>query len=741
MAQLTTYIAQSKDNKLILKSSSGGMFAELAKYVLSQNGIVFGCAMERVENGFDVKHIYIEDEKDLYKLQGSKYVQSNLGDSIKQAKEFLDNGKLVLFSGTPCQIAGLKNFLKQDYDNLITVDLSCEGTPSLKIFNDYIKYLEDNVVHSKIVDFKFRSKKYFGWGHSGFVAIYKDKDKFKKKLIAKQDSSYYSNFLKCCILQERCFSCKYTGIDRLSDITIADAWGVQKEYPDILKKKFKTNKGISLVLINSNKGKNYLEAVKSKFVINEVDVKKMRKYNHPLRHPSIKSKDRDAYMEVYSHGGYNALEQMFRTQNQNKKSSFYDKVKMFTPKFIKTIIRNFYYKNEPADCLLFTMFTYPNYGSLITAYALQKTIEKLGYNTKIIYNGDLFGYNKTFARKWLKTTKKVITVDEYNNLNYVSNTFILGSDNLINYKDSALKNVAQALLNFVNSDKKKLMISGSIGSWDGTTENSKEKEYIKYLLNRFDYISTREEHGKQVFETKFDCQADWINDPVFYLDKKDYIDIANTSKQNYKNKIMQYILYPTDEKQNIVDFCSKKRQKDVIKFEANSYNINRFSDFKNKNVEDWMSAIINSDLIITDSFHCVAFSLMFNKPFICVKNNNNAVRFLSLFKRLGIDILMVETADDIKNFECIYDTEIVNNNIENIKEYALEKIEENLLKPKTEKTENIQMSEYNKRFIYQNIPWYQKNKLFYYSLIRRFISPIKKSILYINEWFDMQKNS
>lgn len=133
------YVIQSKDKKLIQNSSSGGMFAELAKYTLLQGGIVFGCAMEKNEEGFDVKHIYIEDEKDLYKLQGSKYVQSNMGNTIKEAKEFLDIGRLVLFSGTPCQIAGLKAFLKKDYNNLVTVDLSCEGTPSLNIFNDYIK--------------------------------------------------------------------------------------------------------------------------------------------------------------------------------------------------------------------------------------------------------------------------------------------------------------------------------------------------------------------------------------------------------------------------------------------------------------------------------------------------------------------------------------------------------------------------------------------------------------------------
>ena len=107
-----SFVIQSINDNFIQKSSSGGMFAELAKYVLSQNGVVFGCMMERVEEGFDVKHIYIENENDLYKLQGSKYVQSRIGNTFNQAKEFLEQGRLVLYSGTPCQIAGLKAILK-----------------------------------------------------------------------------------------------------------------------------------------------------------------------------------------------------------------------------------------------------------------------------------------------------------------------------------------------------------------------------------------------------------------------------------------------------------------------------------------------------------------------------------------------------------------------------------------------------------------------------------------------------
>ena len=721
------YIIQSKDNNLIQKSSSGGMFAQLAKYVLSQNGIVFGCEMVRTEEGFDVRHIYIENEKDLYKLQGSKYVQSNLGNTIKQAKEFLDNGRLVLFSGTPCQIAGLKAFLKQDYKNLITVDLSCEGTPSLNIFNDYIKYLEKHVIKNKIIDFKFRSKKYFGWSTSGFVAIYKDKNTIKEKVLPQNTSSYFCCFLNGHILQDRCFSCKFTGINRTGDITIADAWGVEKEYPELLKQKFEKNKGVSLILVNSEKGNKIFNIIKNNLIYNNIDIKKLRKYNHPLRHPSIAKSDRELYLSAYKTGGYEKLEDVFK-KTLGWKFNYY-KIKNKTPKLIKNIIKLFMNKKEKVDCLLYTMFYHSNYGSLLTAYALQKIIENLGYKTRHINIGNVHGYNKPFIKKYLKLTNKIVTLNDFKKLNKLTEVFILGSDNLINLFQNDLSWVARSLLNFTQNNKKRIMISGSIGEWDGKTQNQEEHDYIKYLLNRFDYLSTREKHGKQIFKDVFDCEADWINDPVFYLEKQDFIDLTKDVKMDYSNKIMQYVLYPTEKTQKIIDYYKDNLKNEVVVFEGNEH-VKPFSKYKNKTVEHWLSAILNSELIITDSFHCVVFSLIFNKKFVCIKNTHATVRFTSIFKRLGINIPLIETVDDLQNYNFSYDKDIVNKNLNDIRNFAIDKIYEQLLKPKSKHIENKNMEEYNNEFLKQHSPWYKKSKLFYFGIIVPFVIPIKRIIQY-----------
>lgn len=714
-------ISQSIHNDLIKKSSSGGMFAELAKFVLSKNGVVFGCTMERVEDGFDVKHIFIEDEKDLYKLQGSKYVQSRIGNTIKEAKEFLDKGRFVLYSGTPCQIAGLKAYLKQDYDNLLTVDLSCEGTPPLKIFNAYIRFLETKVIKAKIIDFKFRSKKHFGWSTSGFVAIYKKGNKIKEKILPQNLSSYFSYFLSGSILQERCFSCNFTGLKRQSDITIADAWGIDREYPELIKKNFNKNRGISLVLINSTKGNTIFEKLKLNLISSEIDINRLRKYNHPFRHPSIKPINKEAIIKIYRNDGYKGVESKFKHDLGNK--YYYFVLKNHTPQFIKNIIK--FFKPKQEDFLLMTLYCLSNYGSLLTAFALYKTLTNLGYKGRLINYGNFGGFGKAFIRKYLPLTKRCLNKDDFSKLNDITNTFILGADNLINLAVSELDWVSRNLFNFVSNDKKRLMISGSIGEWDGTTQNKQEHNYIKYLLDKFNSVSTREEHGKDVFENVFGVNADWVNDPVFYLQKDDFVELTRNIKEDYSNKIMQYVLYPTSETKKIVEYTKKNMGLDTIKFDGND-NVKYFSNSKNKSVENWLKAILESKLVITDSFHCVAFCLIFNKDFVCIKNTHATVRFLSLFKRLGIQILLIETVKDLQSADLSYNKDVVNKSLNDIREFALAKIQEYLLKPNKIIIPNPAMEEYNRAFIKNNEVWYKKNRLFYFGIIVPFVIPIKR---------------
>lgn len=715
---LKSYIIQSKDGYITSKSSSGGMFAELARYVISQEGVVFGCTMVRTDEGFDVKHIYIEDVKDLYKLQGSKYVESRLGNTIKQAKEFLDNGRLVLFSGTPCQIAGLKVYLKQDYANLLTVDLSCTGTPSLDIFNGYIKFLENKYKH-KIIKFEFRNKEKLGWTCGNGLITFENG---KQKILFNNVSSYLNLFINKKLQKKSCQCCKYSGLDRISDITIADAWGIEQQYTQLLKTKFDKNKGISLVLINTNRGESYLKNIKN-LVQEQIDIKTLQKFNGPLN-KEIEKKFDEKYIKAFTNGNYTGIDNIFK--KSLGLNFYYYNIKNHIPKFIKNIIKLLIPKK--IDCLLLTLYCLPNYGSLLTAYALSKTISNIGFSNQIIHYGNLYGYGKSFVKKYLKLTKRCINNKDFTSLNNLTDTFILGSDNLLDFSSATLGFTSRSLLNFANENKKKIMISGSLGNWDGTTKTQEEKDYIRSLLSRFEYISTREEKGKNVFKTEYDIEADWINDPVFYLEYSDYEELIKNADLNItENTIMNYILYPNNETEKMVNFLKEKYNACEVKFAGNE---NVSSDNKNDSVENWLYAIKNSKIIITDSFHCICFALIFNKPFICIKNTHATVRFTSLFNKLGINVKLTETLDDIKENEESLDFQKVNENIKTIREFAQTKLMEILYRENKKNKDTVFFTQINKKYFPYSDYWYKKSKIFYYTIILSIILPIKR---YLND--------
>ena len=273
----------SKDEYNRKISSSGGCFGEFSKKILSQNGVVFGVGYDK---NLNVIHKYAKDVKELEQLQGSKYVQSNVDKIYSKVKDFLNQDIDVLFSGTPCQIAGLKSFLGKEYDNLYTIDIVCHGVPSQKLFNKYLeKYGNENMVK----DVKFRDKTN-GWKDSSMKIILKNGVENIK--LAKKD-----DFIKCFLsnicLRESCYNCEFK--QSQADITIGDFWGVNDIKPEI-----NDNKGVSILFINTRKGKSLLESCRDSFVI-EDDIKKEDVVKHnPCIEKSVKrpSKRDSFYIEL-----------------------------------------------------------------------------------------------------------------------------------------------------------------------------------------------------------------------------------------------------------------------------------------------------------------------------------------------------------------------------------------------------------------------------------------------------------
>lgn len=253
------YALVNKDETVRAVSSSGGAFSAIADYVLARGGVVFGAAFD--EN-FDVHHIAVEDPAELYRLRGSKYVQSRIGDTYKQAKEYLKAGRLVFFTGTACQTSGLIGYLGGDHENLITQDLICHGVPSPMAWRKYLK-LRQQLERSKISHIFFRDKTY-GW-HDWHISV-KFQNGAEYSQNQRQDMMV-SAFLRGKCSRESCYDCKFKQKCRLADFTLADYWGIQKIAPEL-----DDDRGISSCYVNSPKAAKILEEISDRVILQEMDL-------------------------------------------------------------------------------------------------------------------------------------------------------------------------------------------------------------------------------------------------------------------------------------------------------------------------------------------------------------------------------------------------------------------------------------------------------------------------------------
>lgn len=312
------FAAITENTELIQKSASGGVFANIAKNFIKDNGIVYGCAMNYINEKLKVEHIRVDSEKELIKLQGSKYVQSDMGDTYKQVKTDLKEGKKVLFSGTPCQVDAVKEYLKKENtENLYCIDIICHGVPSNKMFNEYINLIE-NKYKGNIVDFKFRDKTK-NWGLNALAIIKNSDGKVKRVLIPSYNSSYYQLFLDSHIYRENCYNCPYADSKRVGDITIGDYWKVENEHSAELKEnKININNGVSCILVNNNIGKDLIEKYGDFLNYFKSCFEKVSKHNAQLLKPSGGKQARDKILEIYKLHGYVAVDKLYWKRNIKK---------------------------------------------------------------------------------------------------------------------------------------------------------------------------------------------------------------------------------------------------------------------------------------------------------------------------------------------------------------------------------------------------------------------------------------
>lgn len=486
--------AAMAENPVREKSSSGGVFGVLAEYVLKHGGIVCGVAWNTEKK--IVEHIIISQSEDLPKLQSSKYVQSDTKCVYKEIKNALGAGKIVLFSGTPCQNAAVRAVCGEN-DNLYCVDIICHGTPSPKVFH---KYLDELNLDGDFIKTDFRDK-VNGW-KSELTITTITTDKSYSSIATKDD--FMLAFLKNLCLRKSCGRCPFNKLPRQGDITIGDFWGINTKYDD--------KRGTSVVLVNTEHGEKLLSKIKHSLKL--------------LKHADLSSA-LPGNPCIFESTSENPLRKKF-FENLDKKS-LHENVKELT---------KFQY-----DYLCLNFYTSLNYGAVLTAYAAQELLASLGYTSAHIdyryphitndkYNDS---FTDKFVQKYLNHTtqcKNIWNFDETAKM--ARRGFIVGSDQVFR-DDYIASTYFYYLLGFAPIDKQRIALSASFG------KDSFDLPVAKEFFDCFDAISVREDDG-----LKFVQNAVHLLDPVFLADIKIFHNLADSVKTP-KCKVVGYVLDKTDE--------------------------------------------------------------------------------------------------------------------------------------------------------------------------------------------------
>lgn len=265
------FASWNKNSEIRRNSSSGGVFSAFAETILEEGGIVVGATYS---DKLKVSHYVIERKSELYKLRLSKYVQSEIGLVFRKIKEVLRTNRKVLFCGTPCQAAGLRSYLRKDYDNIIICDFICHGVPSPIMLEKYLLWLTNK--YGKISYLNFRDKRK-GWYDA--LRVITIKNGMTKIMRGKYDA-YWVGFNNNNNLQESCYQCKFVGLQRTSDITIADYWGIGKKIP--FGNINEIEKGVSSIIINTQKGRNLVDLSMEKLILFERTIEEVVKGNQTI---------------------------------------------------------------------------------------------------------------------------------------------------------------------------------------------------------------------------------------------------------------------------------------------------------------------------------------------------------------------------------------------------------------------------------------------------------------------------
>lgn len=319
------YAMKSSDEDILFKSSSGGAFTAILESFKDENIVVFGV---KFDEKFNVIHDYVTDKKDSYIFRKSKYVQSDIKENYIKVKNFLENGKKVIFTGTPCQIAGLRRFLNREYNELLLIDIICHGVPSQKVFNKYIEEIK-NKYKKEIKKIVFREKtlKNKIYNSKNLKIEFTDGKKIIENSI---ENPYLRGYHNNLFSRPSCENCIFANSRRISDITIADCWGIDKKY-----KNMDVHKGVSMIVVNSIKGQKIIKNIKSNNELIELDLEFAVKNNGQFREPIKFNPSREEFFKNLDKIKFSKL-----VNKYVKKKRFRRLVSILLPNKLKKFLKN-----------------------------------------------------------------------------------------------------------------------------------------------------------------------------------------------------------------------------------------------------------------------------------------------------------------------------------------------------------------------------------------------------------------
>ena len=312
------YAVKNKNENIRMTSSSGGIFTVISDYILEREGTIYGAVFN---NEFGVYHSRAINKADREAMKGSKYLQSDLKDTYFNIKKDLQEGKYVLFTGTSCQTAGLYNFIPKNLDcsKLYVCDIICHGAPSPLMWNEYIRFLKKKY-SSEINSINFKDKE-SSW-HYPQLKIKMNKLTYKAR---HDEDDYLKLFFDHYILRPSCHNCKFTNLQRQSDITMADFWGIEDCNPE-----FDDDKGISFVLINTDKGKRIFNDISEELIFTEVNIEDGMKKQPSLISPPWRNSRRGEFWRDYNKKGFVYILKKYR--GHGFKAKLKKKIKLFLNK-------------------------------------------------------------------------------------------------------------------------------------------------------------------------------------------------------------------------------------------------------------------------------------------------------------------------------------------------------------------------------------------------------------------------